>query len=56
MKRMAILEEIRIKIEKATIAFNKMRQLLCSRDLSLTSRMRILDSFVFSVLLLGGDA
>lgn len=52
MKRMAILEEIRIKIEKATIAFNKMRQLLCS----LTSRMRILDSFVFSVLLLGGDA
>lgn len=48
--------EIRSRIECARAAFNKMRKVLCSRDLRLPLRIRLLRCYVFSILLYGVEA
>uniref|UniRef100_A0A8D8UV16 Craniofacial development protein 2 n=2 Tax=Cacopsylla melanoneura TaxID=428564 RepID=A0A8D8UV16_9HEMI len=45
--------EIKIRIEKARAAFVKIKKMLCSRDLSLDLRVRMLKCYVFSVLYYG---
>lgn len=47
--------EIKIRIEKARASFVKIRKLLCSRDLSLDLRVRMLRCYVFPVLLYGAE-
>ena len=46
-------DEIKSRIEQARVAFNSMRDILCCRKLSLSSRMRILKCYVWSTLLYG---
>ncbi|KAI5746880.1 hypothetical protein M8J77_008501 [Diaphorina citri] len=48
--------EIKIRIEKARTSFVNMKRILCSRDLSLNLRTRLLKCYVFSVLLYGVEA
>ncbi|KAI5743314.1 hypothetical protein M8J77_016763 [Diaphorina citri] len=45
--------EIKRRIEMAGAAFNKMRTILCNMRLKLTTRIRVLKCYVFSVLLYG---
>lgn len=49
-------KEIIIRIEKARSIFTKMRNVLCSHDLSLDLKIRILRCYVFSTLLYGVEA
>jgi len=48
--------EITIRIEKARASFKWTKKLLCSRDLSLDLRTRMLKCYVFPVLLYGVEA
>ncbi|KMQ95932.1 endonuclease-reverse transcriptase [Lasius niger] len=48
--------EIKSRIEIARSTFTKMRPLLCCRDLSLTTKLRIVKCYVYSVLLYGAEA
>lgn len=48
--------EIKIRIEKARASFMKIKKLLCSRDLNLDLRTRMLKCYVFPVLLYGVEA
>lgn len=46
-------KEIRARIEIARATFIKMKKLFCSRDISITLRMRMLRCYIFSTLLYG---
>lgn len=48
--------EVRSRIEQARAAFRRMNKVLCSRDLKLSLRIRLLRCYVFSVLLYGVEA
>lgn len=48
--------EIKSRIEIARSTFTKMRPLLCCGDLSLTTKLRIVKCYVYSVLLYGAEA
>jgi len=48
--------EIKIRIEKARASFMRIKKLLCSRDLSVDLRTRMLRCYVFPVLLYGVEA
>ena len=49
-------KEIRIRIEKARTNFNRLRRVLCTRELKLDLRVRIARCYVFSTLLYGMEA
>lgn len=49
-------QEIRSRIEQARSAFIKMRTVLCSRDIDLALRIRVLKCYVFSILLYGAES
>ncbi|XP_060520407.1 uncharacterized protein LOC132698368 [Cylas formicarius] len=49
-------QEIRSRIEQARGAFVKMKAVLCSRDIDLALRIRILKCYVFSVLMYGAES
>lgn len=46
-------KEIKTRIEKARANFNKLRRVLCTRDLKLDLRVRLARCYVFSTLLYG---
>lgn len=48
-------QELKSRIEQARAAFTKMRPLLCSRDLSLKTRLRIIKCYVLPVLIYGHE-
>lgn len=48
-------QEVRARIEQARGVFEKMRKLLCRRNLSLKTRTRIIRCYVFPVLLYGHE-
>ena len=48
--------EIKSRIEKARTAFNNMRALFVSRDISLKSKIRLAKCYIFSILLYGVEA
>ncbi len=48
-------QEVRARIEQARGTFFKMRDLLCNRNLSLKTRIRIVRCYVFPVLLYGHE-
>lgn len=49
-------QEIKCRIEKARAVFVKMKTLLCSKDLSLQLKRRLISCYVYSVLLYGVEA
>lgn len=49
-------QEIKIRIEKARAVFNKMSAIFKSHDLTITSKIRFLRCYVFSVLLYGAES
>jgi len=48
--------EITLRIEKSLASFMRIKKLLCSRDLSMDLRTRMLKCYVFAVLLYGVEA
>ncbi|BES87340.1 Dehydrogenase [Nesidiocoris tenuis] len=52
----ALREELRIRIEVARAAFNNMRRVLCSRDLSFALRWRMVRCYIFSIVLYGVES
>lgn len=48
--------EVKIRIERARAAFIRMKKVLCSHDLTLNLRMRMVRCYVFPVLLYGMEA
>lgn len=48
--------EIKCRIEKARAVFTQMRHLFCCRDLSMTLKRRMIECYIFSVLLYGVEA
>lgn len=49
-------QEIRIRIEKARTAFNRMRNVLCNMKINLHLRTRTLKCYVFPILIYGVEA
>lgn len=50
------LQEIRFRIEQARAAFMKMKTVLCSQDINILLRIRILHYYVFSIFLYGVES
>lgn len=49
-------EKIRIKIEKASAIFTKMKRILSSRNLGLEQKIRLMTCYLLPVLFYGMDA
>ncbi|CAG9833496.1 unnamed protein product [Diabrotica balteata] len=50
------IHEITIRIEKARANFNKMRRVLCTRDLKLELTVRLARCYVSSILFYGMES
>ncbi|CAG9826217.1 unnamed protein product, partial [Diabrotica balteata] len=48
--------EIKVLIERARTIFNKMRKVLCARELKIDLRVRLARCYIFSILLYGIEA